>query len=149
MTYYFTFYKGSSEQLCLEGSEKELREVSTNSFNLLWVTDEVTTGHGTDTCLWHPRPHVQPESWNLIYWGVGHSQYYAVCLFTNETYCVVVTVCSLCRKHTFLLRFKHWEEWGMYWIFTWLFLLPRRLAGNDLSFIHPEAMSGLHQLKVL
>ncbi|CAF87442.1 unnamed protein product, partial [Tetraodon nigroviridis] len=25
----------------------------------------------------------------------------------------------------------------------------RRLAGNDLSFIHPEALSGLHQLKVL
>ncbi|XP_028257713.1 leucine-rich repeat-containing G-protein coupled receptor 4 [Parambassis ranga] len=29
------------------------------------------------------------------------------------------------------------------------YLEELRLAGNDLSFIHPEAMSGLHQLKVL
>ncbi|KAM6980236.1 leucine-rich repeat-containing G-protein coupled receptor 4 [Aplochiton taeniatus] len=29
------------------------------------------------------------------------------------------------------------------------YLEELRLAGNDLSFIHPEALSGLHQLKVL
>uniref|UniRef100_A0A673W6Z1 Leucine-rich repeat-containing G-protein coupled receptor 4 n=1 Tax=Salmo trutta TaxID=8032 RepID=A0A673W6Z1_SALTR len=32
-------------------------------------------------------------------------------------------------------------------LFVSLYL--RRLAGNDLSFIHPDALSGLHQLKVL
>uniref|UniRef100_A0A8C7FI07 Leucine-rich repeat-containing G-protein coupled receptor 4 n=1 Tax=Oncorhynchus kisutch TaxID=8019 RepID=A0A8C7FI07_ONCKI len=32
---------------------------------------------------------------------------------------------------------------------TFPYLEELRLAGNDLSFIHPDALSGLHQLKVL
>lgn len=31
----------------------------------------MTTGHGADSCLGHLRPHVQHQSWNLIYWGTG------------------------------------------------------------------------------
>ncbi|TSK19945.1 Leucine-rich repeat-containing G-protein coupled receptor 4 [Bagarius yarrelli] len=35
-------------------------------------------------------------------------------------------------------------------VFTSLpYLEELRMAGNDLTFIHPEALSGLHQLKVL
>lgn len=36
-----------------------------------------------------------------------------------------------------------------YNFFLSLLFFPRRLAGNDLSFIHPKALSGLKELKVL
>lgn len=110
--------------------------ISRNNSNLLWVTDEVTTGLGADSCLWHPRPHVKYQSWNLIYWGTGCDNILNTLLLYSE-----ITRC-FCSNAFFLYRNVSCNPKNL--------IFPhRRLAGNDLSFIHPEALSGLYQLKVL
>lgn len=139
--------KGALNSDGWEARERDLtREISRNGSNLWWVTDEVTTGHGTDTCPWHPGPHVRLGSWNLIYWDAGcgeNSQ-------PRALPCWEMTACSRVTVLSFIswtpLAFEHLTRFLRIYFFS---LSLRRLAGNDLSFIHPEAMSGLHQLKVL
>lgn len=79
------------------GSERGLRWwMSRNSSNLLWVMGEVTTGHGADSCFWHPGPHVQSQSWNLIYWGTGREDLLSTALLHSDVkiYSDFVPVCS-------------------------------------------------------
>lgn len=95
----FSLSTGSTEYWWLGGLRKGSMEgISRNSFNLLWVTDEVTTGHGTDTCLWHPRPHVQLQSWNLIYWGAGCEED-----VLNTMHCFIQNINILCGFVAFAL----------------------------------------------